>query len=96
MIKKWWWKRTAKTRRLFLIGAQIVFMVGLAILLGRAVVEAVKNDPDIVTLNMLVLAFVAQLALAGFVLSRKKRLPWYWKEFADLRPSYRTLNRSSG
>lgn len=68
-------------RKVFQIAYGSLFVV----LLGSAITEILKDDPNIVMLNLWVLAFVAQLAVAGYVLSRQSRLAWYWREFAALR-----------
>lgn len=88
MYKKWWWNRNARTRRFFLVFAQIVFLAVFVALLCQAGLEAMQENPDTVRLNLFVLAFVAQLAIAGFILSRQKQLPWYWREFVDLRHEF--------
>jgi len=88
MIKRWRWILGATTRRFFLAVAQVVFMGVFALLFGLAVFEVIQDDPDTIRLNLFVLAFVAQLAVVGFALSRQQHLPWHWREFSDLRHEF--------
>jgi hypothetical protein len=87
-IERWWWHRSSDTRqrltRLCTIGGTLVFvaLVNGWVYLARQ--EWVKDEPDTIVLNMIVLAFVAQLLLVSLVLSRLEGLHWFWKWFESL------------
>lgn len=87
-ITRWWWHRSSDTRqrltRLCTTAGILVFvaLVNGWVYLARQ--EWVKDEPDTIILNMIVLAFVAQLLLVSLVLSRLKGLHWFWKWFGSL------------
>ena len=62
-----------------------MFFAVSGVLLFLAIGEALLEDPDPTALNFYVLALMFQLMMASFALSRRKRLTWYWREFAELR-----------
>lgn len=88
MLARWWWTRSNRVRQMLSSMLQILSAGVFAVLFGLAVFEAAQDNPDTVRLNLLVLSFMAQLAGAGFALSRQRHLRWYWREFADLRHEF--------
>lgn len=87
-IERWWWHRSSDTRRrvtrLCTTAGILVFiaLVNGWVYLARQ--EWVKDEPDTIVLNMIVLAFVAQLLLVSLVLSRLEGLHWFLKWFGSL------------
>lgn len=91
-IERWWRHRSGDTRQrltqLCATVSDIVFIVLTAVWVYLARQEWVKDEPDTIVLNMIVLAFVAQLLLASLVLSRLEGLPWFWKWFGSLNTEF--------
>lgn len=87
-IKQWWWHRSGDARRrltrLCTAASVLVFIALAAVWVYLARQEWVKDEPDTIILNMIVLAFVAQLLLVSLVLSRLEGPPWFLKWFGSL------------
>lgn len=91
-VLKQWWSYSSNTRRrlrqLSIAFVVIVSAVLMIIWTNQVLLEWNKNEPNILKLNWLVLAFIGQLLVSSLVLSRQKKLPWLLKWFSNLNSEF--------